>query len=279
MPISTQRVLDYLNIEWPAYAPTIQDAVPEKRDEFLKAQGYIRLADLIAHIVGWWEEAHTILSVVAQGGEVERKKYDFDQFNAASVARFQDRSEQETLAYFEEVRQKLLALLVAHPNLAETNKLARIWLYNVVIHHAAEHAFAASRFLTLDWLNNDWAEYLEDFASLPEERKQKFLAKQGFTRFRDVVAHIIAWFDESYTAANGYAIDPNYQHPNLDVDAYNAEVVARFGALKEEDVWAAFETSRQRLVGLVNNLSDEALRNPDVQSWIVTDVIGHYFDH
>jgi len=137
----------------------------------------------------------------------------------------------------------------------------------------------AARQEVLDTLNGPWATYLNDFSNLPEERKEEFLSKQGFTRFRDLVAHVAAWFDETYTAAKGYSADPAYKHPDFDVDAYNADAVTRYGAMKEEDVWAAFEASRLRLVELTNSLSDDALDHPGIQEWLGGDVVEHYLEH
>ena len=279
MPITSKRALDYLTLEWPAYVSVIQSASPERRAEFLQGQGYARLADLLAHVAVWWEEAYGIMLAAVEGREVERKKYDFDQFNAASVARFKDSSEEQVLAFFEEYRQKFLTLLRDHPNAAEEHRRVANWFYAVVIHHAGEHAFAASRFLTLDWLANDWAEYLADWKSLPAERQQKFLEKQGFTRFRDVVAHLVAWFEEAHTGIAGFVNDANYKHPSRDIDAFNAEVVEKYGAWKEEDVYAAFESARVKLIELVNSLTDEMLWMPRAQSWLMGDVIEHYFEH
>lgn len=279
MPVTSERAFNYLNVEWPAYAATIKSASPERRADFLQGQGYARLADLLAHIAVWWEEAYGIMLATVEGREVERKKYDFDVFNAASVARFKDSSEEQVLIFFEEYRQKFLALLREHPNAVEEHRRVANWFYAVVIHHGGEHAFAASRFLTLDWLTNDWAEYVADWKSLPAERQQKFLENQGFTRFRDVVAHLAAWFEEAHTGITGFVNDPQYKHLSRDIDAFNAEVVEKYGAWNEEDVYAAFESARVRLVELVNDLPDRMLKQPRVQDWLMGDVIEHFFEH
>lgn len=279
MPVTSQRALDYLTVEWPSYVSVFKSASAERQAEFLHEQGYARLADLLAHVAVWWEEAYGIMLAAVEGREVERKKYDFDQFNAAAVARFKGSSEEQVLAFFEEYRQKFINLLREHPNAVEQHRLVARWFYAVVIHHGGEHAFAASRFLTLDWLSNDWAEYIADWKSLPAERQQKFLEKQGFSRFRDVVAHLVAWFEEAHTGITGFVNDPAYKHPSRDIDAFNADVVEKYGAWQEEDVYAAFESARVKLVELVNSLSDEMLWKPRVQSWLMGDVIEHYFEH
>ena len=279
MPVTTQRALDYLEIEWPAYLTAFHTAVPQTQTDFLKAQGYVRFADLLAHISVWWEEALGIMTAVVEGHEFERKRYNFDEFNAAAVARFKDASEADVIAFLEDLRQKLIGFLRAHPNAVEEHRRVGMWFYSVVIHHAAEHSFAASRFLVLDWLKNDWAEYLEDFTGLAPERQQKFLEKQGFPRFRDLAAHVIAWWGEAYTGIREFAKDSNYKHPSRDIDAFNTEAVERYGKMKEEQVWTEFESARLKLVELITDLPEEVLRQGRVQAWLVGDVIEHYFDH
>jgi len=161
----------------------------------------------------------------------------------------------------------------------EEHRRVGVWFYSVVIHHAAEHSFFASRFLTLDWLKNDWAEYLENFKSLAPEKRQAFLEKQGFALFRDIVAHIVAWWDQSRKVIEGVAADPAYKHPSIDVDSFNAEVVERYGKIDEAQLHQEFESSRLALIALVESLPDAILNHPEVQDWLKSDVIGHYFDH
>ena len=52
---------------------------------------------MLAHILAWWEEAMPIILAIAEGREYERKKYDFDAFNAEAVARYATRYPAVTL--------------------------------------------------------------------------------------------------------------------------------------------------------------------------------------
>ena len=62
---------------------------------------------MLAHILAWWEEGLPIILAIAEEREYERKKYDFDVFNAEAVAKYKSWDEAEFLAHFESTRQKL----------------------------------------------------------------------------------------------------------------------------------------------------------------------------
>ena len=52
-----------------------------------------------------------------------------------------------------------------------------------------------------------------------------------------------------------------------------------FGTLDEVEVWKKYELTRAALIELVINLPDETYDHKEVQAWIKSDVIEHYFDH
>lgn len=279
MPVTQKRVLDFLE-EWRAYIPRFENLPPNMQAQFLKEQGFASLHDLLAHVVGWWDEAYEIVTAAVDGTDRPPRKYDFDVFNAESVARYRGLTETQMRARFEEMRQKLAGFLAAHPAAVDEHRRVRNWLYAVVIHHmSCDHGIGASRFVVLDVLQNDWAEYLADFQSLPHEKQTEFLEKQGFPRFRDLIAHIIAWWDDGLEAIRALQRDPAYIHPDKDTDSYNAEAVERFGKLDEVEVMACFESTRRQLVDLVTNLPEEILNHKDIQSWLRWDVIEHLYEH
>ena len=53
--ITRQSVLDLLAGDWADYVARFQALSPAAQAAFLQQQGYKRLADLLAHIVAWWE--------------------------------------------------------------------------------------------------------------------------------------------------------------------------------------------------------------------------------
>lgn len=279
MAITQKRVLDFLE-EWRAYVPRFESLSPEAQAQFLKEQGFASLHDLLAHVVGWWDETYEIVTATVDGTDRPPRKYDFDAFNAGSIERYKGLTDAQMLARFEEMRRKLVDFLTVHPAAVDEHRRVRNWMYAVVIHHmSCDHGIGASRFVVLDILQNDWAEYLADFNSLPPEKQTEFLSKQGFPRFRDLIAHIIAWWDDGLEVIRSLQRDPAYVHPNKDTDSYNAEAVERFGRLDEAEVLARFESTRRQLADLVANLPEEILNHKDIQSWLKADVIEHFYEH
>jgi hypothetical protein len=265
--------------EWKALPTNFRRLAPQEQAAFLERQGYTSLHDLLAHAAVWWEEAGGIIRDKIADRERPPKKYDFDEFNAASLARFRSTPEAELLKWYASQADDLSALVT---NLTDEQiKIRRVhgWLDGVTLAHIKEHGFTAPRFLVLDTLQREWDGYIERFNALPEDKQGAFLEKQGFPRFRDVVAHIIAWWEDGIEAINGYAKDPAYKHPDKDTDAYNAQAVGIFGELTEAEVWKKFESTRQWLIELAINLPDETFDHKDVQAWLRADVIDHYFDH
>lgn len=278
MSITQKRVLDYLD-EWHGYIPRFQNLSADEQAGFLKAQGYASLHDILAHITAWFEE--TLVIAIAAVEETDRpsKKHDFDAFNAEAVARARAWTDAEMFARFEEYRRKLVDFVKAYPEAITKNKRVRNWLYGVIIHHAAEHGIGATRFQALDILQNDWAEYVPVFQSLPPEKQAEFLKNQGFMRFRDIVAHVIAWWEDGIDTINAISKDPDYRHSEMDIDAYNAEAIAIFGKLDEAEVWRKFESVRKSLMELAINLPDAIFNQEHVQEWLKADVIEHYYEH
>jgi len=278
MYITQKRVLDYLD-EWQGYIPRFQNLSADAQAGFLKAQGFASVHDLLAHVTAWFEETLEIVIASVEKTDRPSKKYDFDAFNAEAVSRAASWSDLEMFSRFEQYRLKLTDYTKAHPEAVAENKRVRNWLHGVVIHHAAEHGIGATRFMTLDILQNDWAEYVSAFQTLPPEKQAEFLKRQGFMRFRDVVAHVIAWWEDGMDAIHAISKDPAYQHPERNTDAYNAEAIAIFGKLDEAEVWRKFESVRQNLMELAINLPDETFDHKDVQEWLKADVIEHYYEH
>ena len=64
-----------------------------------------------------------------------------------------------------------------------------------------------------------------------------------------------------------------------DVDAFNAQAVARYADLEEAQVLSQFDETRLTLASLVDMLPDEIIQRPNVQDWLRADVIDHYFEH
>ena len=265
--------------EWGKYADQLNSLSPEEQKDFLQAQGYASVYELLTHAGAWWEEAEGIIQDALAKRERPSLRYDFDEFNAASLRRFKGTSKEDLLIWYESQRQKMIALVSSLTG--EQMKMRRVygWLNAVLLGHLKEHAVTAPRFLVLDTLQREWGDCLERFQTLPEEKQKVFLEKQGFAHFRDLVAHIIAWWEDGLTAIDAITKDLAYRHPEKDTDAYNAEAVKVFGELDEADVWKKFESTRQSLMELAINLPEDIYNRKDVQEWLRADVMEHYYEH
>ncbi len=272
-----QRTLNFLEIEWATYIERFNRWPVEEGLKRVKAQGYQQFRDMLAHVLGWWEEAMPIILAIAEEREYARKKYDFDAFNAEAVAKYKDWDEAEFLAHFEKTRQQAVADLKSMNEAAWENRRVRSWVNGIFIHHAREHLVASSRFLILDTLQNEWNTYIEDFEKV--EDKNAFLEKQGVENFRELLGHVIGWWEVGETIITGILKDQNFKWQDPDTDAFNAELIAKYKKLSDAEVQKQFENKRQDMIKLTDDLPDEAFTNTDIEGWLAADVAGHFDEH
>jgi DNA-dependent RNA polymerase auxiliary subunit epsilon len=131
----------------------------------------------------------------------------------------------------------------------------------------------------LNVLQRDWATYVQRFHTLSAVAQSVFLVKQGYTRFADLLSHIIAWWEVGYHTIDKYLTDPRHESQAFDVDAFNAEAVAKVSELEEQSVISSFEEMRSFLVEYVNELPDSAFDNEKVVKQFNMEFIGHLDDH
>lgn len=279
MSISKQRAVDYVELEWGTYVERFHRLPVEERNKRVKEMGYETFRDLLAHILAWWEEGMEIILAIAEDRPFERKKYDFDAFNAEAVATYQSWEEDAFLAHVENTRQKMASDLKSLDETVFENRRVRAWLHGSILHHAREHLIALSRFLVVDMLENQWDSYMEDFQRLDPEKQQEFLSKQGFQNFHDLLAHIIGWWEEGARIINGILDSPSFTWVDHDVDSFNAELTEKFSAWSDEDLFKHYESLRLALIDLVKRLPDDAFLNKEIESWLVADVVEHYDEH
>lgn len=245
----------------------------------VKRMGYEQFRDMLAHIMAWWDEGMRIILAIAQEREYERRKYDFDVFNAEAVAKYMSWDAAAFLDQFEKTRQKMEADLGSMNESVFENRRVRAWLHAIVYLHAREHLVALSRFLVVDMLENEWAAYIVDFNRLDDEKKKEFLAKQGFVSFRELVAHVIGWWEEGARIISGIMDSPAFRWDNHDTDAFNAELLRKYSAWSEADLFKHYESVRVAMLDLVNDLPEDAFLNKDIEGWLKDDVVGHYDEH
>lgn len=273
-----QRTMNFLEIEWATYVERFNRLPELDGAQRVRRQGYERFRDMLAHILTWWEDVMPTILAIAENREFERKKYDFDAFNAAAVAKYKDWDEAEFLAHFERTRQKAAEDLRSVNEAAFDDKRIRGRINGIFIHHAREHLVTLSKFLTLDTLEHEWGIYIAEFDAY--EKKEEFLKKQGVERFGDLLAHAVAWWDEGVKAVQGALKDPAFVYTGpADTDVFNAEIVAKYRGTSEEELRALFEQKRLEIIELVRSLPDSAFENPTIEEWLAADVVEHYDEH
>lgn len=273
-----QRTMNFLEIEWATYIERFNRLPELDGAQRVRRQGYERFRDMLAHILTWWEDVMPTILAIAENREFERKKYDFDAFNAAAVAKYKDWDEAEFLAHFERTRQKAAEDLRSVNEAAFDDKRIRGRINGIFIHHAREHLVTLSKFLTLDTLEHEWGIYIAEFDAY--EKKEEFLKKQGVERFGDLLAHAVAWWDEGVKAVQGALQDPAFVYTGpADTDVFNAEIVAKYRGTSEEELRALFEQKRLEIIELVRSLPDSAFENPTIEEWLAADVVEHYDEH
>jgi len=279
MSITKGRTLEYIEQEWGTYVERFSHLPINEQEKRVKAQGYERFRDMLAHILAWWEEGMGIIFAIAEERPIERKKSDFSVFNAEAVAKYKDWGEAEFMAHFEKTRQKMGADLRSMNDVVFENRRVEAWLHGIIYHHAREHLVALSRFIAVDMLENEWSTYIEDFNALDVEKKKEFLSKQGFDSMHDLLAHIIGWWEEGARIIAGIMDSPAFTWEPQDVDEFNRELVQKFSTWSEDDMFRHYESVRLAMIDLIAELPDDAFLNKDIEGWLMDDVVGHYNDH
>lgn len=106
--ITRQSVLDLLVGDWADYVPHFQALSPAAQTVFLQQQGYKRLADLLAHIVAWWQIGMDSIQRYQIDPAARQPEIDIDSFNARAVEQVRNVSGIEEILVFEEVRRKFI---------------------------------------------------------------------------------------------------------------------------------------------------------------------------
>ena len=137
----------------------------------------------------------------------------------------------------------------------------------------------ATRSQFFDSLEDNWGGLVARFRSLPPHEQAVWLARQGYARLADLLAHVIAWWDEAMPIISRLAAGQEVGHKEYDEDRFNAEAVARFADYDEAMVIAAFDARCKQWITLVNELPDSALAEPRLAERLHVELIRHYQEH
>ena len=137
--ISRFLVMDMLENEWSTYIENFNRLDDEKKHEFLSAQGFESFHDLLAHIVGWWEEGSRVIRGILDSPSFTWETQDVDAFNAELTKKYSSWSDEDLFKHYETVRLALLELTAGLPEDAFLNEDIKGWLKDDVVRHYDEH--------------------------------------------------------------------------------------------------------------------------------------------
>lgn len=138
---------------------------------------------------------------------------------------------------------------------------------------------STDRVTVLEYLKVKWPAFALDALALPEAQRAAWLHRQGYARLADLLAHVAAWWRLGMQVITHHRTDADYQHPPMDVDAFNLAEVTRVRGWSEAKVLADFNMARETLVAFVNGLSDAEIANPKINRQLYIEIIEHLHEH
>ncbi len=140
MPALTRtEVVAALENGWGTYAARFAQLGPEAQAGFLRAQGYARLGDLLAHVIFWFDNATGPIERLLAGEDYHNPSFDVDAENARAVERYRDRDDAQVVQIFEARRRALLVLAQRLPDSAFADERIADRFRTEVTGHLQEH--------------------------------------------------------------------------------------------------------------------------------------------
>ena len=132
---------------------------------------------------------------------------------------------------------------------------------------------------TLEYIEQEWGTYVERFQRLPKDEQEKRMKVMGYERFRDMLAHILAWWDESMEIVRAIAEDRKFERKQYDFDAFNAEAVAKYKDWDETEFMSQFEKTCQKMGSDLKSMNEAVFENRRVQAWLHAVIYHHAREH
>ena len=134
-----REVIHVLQGGWSVYVSQFNALAPEAQAAFLEKQGFETFHDLLAHIIGWWEEGLWIMTGILDDPSFTWEERDTDAFNQELVEKYRSWRKEDLLLHYENVREAMLDLVAELPENALDNEDIHDWLYADVIEHLEDH--------------------------------------------------------------------------------------------------------------------------------------------
>lgn len=136
-----------------------------------------------------------------------------------------------------------------------------------------------SREQFLETLTSNWGSYIARFQSLSPADQDAFLKQQGYARLADLLAHVVAWWQDGRAMVAKMRADPAQQNPDYDVDDFNAQAVARFAGTEPAEMIDRYEAARKEMAALVESLSDAELADERINTRLYYEIVVHSQEH
>jgi hypothetical protein len=137
-----REVIHVLQGGWGVYVSQFNALSPDAQAAFLQKEGFETFHDLLAHIIGWWEEGLWVMTGILEDPSFTWEERDTDSFNQELVEKYRSWSDADLLLHYENVREAMLDLVAELPENALDNDDIRDWLYADVIDHLEDHKIA-----------------------------------------------------------------------------------------------------------------------------------------
>jgi hypothetical protein len=131
----------------------------------------------------------------------------------------------------------------------------------------------------LDRLQHQWQPFVSHFQSLAAPEQQAYLKRQGYDSFKDLLAHIISWWQDGAENIALMRENPALPPKDYDVDSFNAQAVARFHDRLEPEVVRTYQSQCQRMLDLVRSLPDAELYHEHINARLYYEIIMHWKEH
>lgn len=135
-------VIHTLEGGWGVYVEQFNALSLEAQTAFLQKEGFETFHDLLAHIIGWWEEGLWVITGILENPGFTWAERDTDAFNRELIEKYRAWSKEYLLLHYENVREAMLNLVAELPENALYNTDIRDWLHADVIEHLEDHRIA-----------------------------------------------------------------------------------------------------------------------------------------
>lgn len=136
-----------------------------------------------------------------------------------------------------------------------------------------------SRQELLDFMEQNWAVYLATLDALPDDQLQEFAEGEGYPDAKALLAHIAAWWRDGVRNLRAISAGQTPTASYRTEDEFNARVIQSSDNQTYEQVEEDFENAREEIAGLVAELPEETLAQPQVYDLVYSAVVTHYQQH